>query len=255
MGVYRYAWAAKLIGRIESRMLRDAAAVVTVSEGLAERLHAFLGRAPIVCYNGFMEPPSGVPATRPWPDERSHIVYTGKLFPGQRDPSTFLSGLAEAIKLDPALPARLAVDFYGHDDPWLRGLIESRGLGGVVTMHGFVPYAKSLAAQRHASALLFVDWMDPRAEGILTGKLFEYLASGRPILCLGNRADTEAAHVVREAHAGRVATTAGEAAHFIAALASGASPTGAEAARVALFSRRVQAQRLLERIGEAQTSE
>jgi hypothetical protein len=122
-------------------------------------------------------------------------------------------------------------------------------------MHGFVPYAKSLAAQRHAAALLFVDWMDPRAEGILTGKLFEYLASGRPIFCLGNRADTEAARVVREAHAGTVATTASEVARYVAALASGASPAGADAARVALFSRRVQAERLLERIGGERRAE
>jgi glycosyltransferase involved in cell wall biosynthesis len=253
MGVYRYAWAARLIGRIERRMLRDAAAVVTVSEGLAERLRAFLGRTPIVCYNGFMELQSDLRAARPWPDTRHHVVYTGKLFPGQRDPSAFLTGLANALERDASLAERLAVDFYGHDDPWLRGLIDERGLARVVTTHGFVPYTQSLAAQRHAAALLFVDWMDPRAEGILTGKLFEYLASGRPILCLGNRADTEAARVVREAQAGTVAITAGEVAQYLAGLGSGAAPAGADAARVAIFSRRVQAERLLERIGGAES--
>jgi hypothetical protein len=248
MGVYRYPWAARLVGKVEKRMLRDAAAVVTVSEGLASRLEAFLGRSPVVCYNGFMAPASDEVTGRPWTDDRHHIVYTGKLFPGQRDPTAFLAGLAAAAKADPHLATRLAVDFYGHDDPWLRGLIDTHGVKDIVSTHGFVPYAQSLAAQRHATALLFVDWMDPRAEGILTGKLFEYLASGRTILCLGNRPDTEAARVVREAQAGSVATSAAEVAAYIAALASGATPHGADASRVAIFSRRVQAERLLDRI-------
>jgi hypothetical protein len=43
----------------------------------------------------------------------------------------------------------------------------------------------------------------PSAKGIITGKIFEYLAIGRPILCIGPT-DGDAAHIVNEAGAGPV---------------------------------------------------
>ena len=42
---------------------------------------------------------------------------------------------------------------------------------------------------------------EPRAKGLLTGKLFEYLASGRPILCIGPE-DGDAAQLLKETQAG-----------------------------------------------------
>ena len=41
----------------------------------------------------------------------------------------------------------------------------------------------------------------PNAKGILTGKLFEYMASGRPILCIGPE-DGDAAHIINETGSG-----------------------------------------------------
>jgi hypothetical protein len=40
-------------------------------------------------------------------------------------------------------------------------------------------------AQRDADGLLFLEWNDPSARGVLTGKIFEYIRSGRPILGIG----------------------------------------------------------------------
>jgi glycosyltransferase involved in cell wall biosynthesis len=42
---------------------------------------------------------------------------------------------------------------------------------------------------------------EPRAKGLVTGKLFEYMASGRPILCIGPE-DGDAARILNETHAG-----------------------------------------------------
>ena len=108
-------------------------------------------------------------------------------------------------------------------------------------------HAESLAAQRHADELLFLDWMDERAEGILTGKLFEYLASGRPILSVGSRANTEAAGIIVRTQAGAVACTAEEVRdHLLTSRTGrcgGQMPTGIER-----FSRPALARELLEQI-------
>ena len=42
-----------------------------------------------------------------------------------------------------------------------------------------------LKKQCESSLLLLLGWNNPRDKGLATGKLFEYLGSGRPILALG----------------------------------------------------------------------
>jgi hypothetical protein len=54
-----------------------------------------------------------------------------------------------------------------------------------------------------ASALLLVLNDTPNAKGILTGKLFEYLAAQRPIICLGPT-NGDAARVLDDTNAGVV---------------------------------------------------
>ena len=57
--------------------------------------------------------------------------------------------------------------------------------------------------QRDASALVLLDWYDPR-QGVLTGKVFEYLMSPAPIWVVGGSADSPAARLVLEAGRGVV---------------------------------------------------
>ena len=196
-----------LTGVLERRWLAKAAVICTVSEGLARRLGQFLRREVIICYNGFMPDTLPGESARPWNDARLHVVYTGRMFPRKRDPGLFFEGLARALRARPQLAERVCVDIYGFKDRWIEDLIRAHGVGELVRMHGHVPHRQSLGAQQHADLLLFLDWMDERAEGILTGKLFECLAAGRPILCVGTRHDSEAATIITRAGAGAVAST------------------------------------------------
>ena len=55
--------------------------------------------------------------------------------------------------------------------------------------------------QREADALVLVDWNDPNA-GVLTGKLFEYLALDIPLLVVGGQAGSAIERMVRQAGRG-----------------------------------------------------
>jgi hypothetical protein len=115
-------------------------------------------------------------------------------------------------------------------------------------MHGFVSHERSIAAQWHADYLLFVDWMDNKAEGILTGKLFEYLASGRPIICIGFHDDSEAAGLIRNARAGVVLTSVSSIQEYLERLPSRAPATRMFHDLVKAYSRQEQAMAFLESI-------
>ena len=243
--------ASSLSGPVNRRLVKDATLLVTVSRGLRNRLSAYVRRDAAVCYNGYFE--SEVAAPGPahfWNDGKAHIVYTGRMYPGKRDPEPLFRVMERLCRDAPEAAARLAIDFYGFDDPWLRALIDGYRLDERVSVHGFVPFRESVAIQRAADVLLFLDWTDAQAEGILTGKLFEYFASRRPILSLGRHKNTEAAQLIAETQCGVTLAADEEIGGYLHALARTGRPPDVVPQDVIRFSREKQARALLQALRE-----
>jgi glycosyltransferase involved in cell wall biosynthesis len=130
--------------------------------------------------------------------DRFRITHTGSFF-GKRDPRPFLTALAES-GLDDVV-ARFVGDFRAADREWA----ETLGLGPKLELHPYVPRRESLALQRDSDALLLlIPDADGRGQGVLSGKVFEYLAAERPILA-AVPPDGAAADLIRETGAGVVA--------------------------------------------------
>jgi len=249
MGVHSR-WAATLTGLASRRLLKQATVVSTVSQGLAARLKAFIGREIHVCYNGYFTDADSR-GHRPWTDDKIHIAYTGRIYPHKRDPSMFFKALGQALGSKTDLLDRLVVDIYSNDEPWLNRLVSHSPAASCVRVHALVPHKTSLTIQQHAAYLLFIDWMDKRAEGILTGKLFEYLASGRPILCIGNRENSEAAEMIRNTRAGVVLTATHTIRDFLETLPDQPAAGPALPDQIKRYSREEQAARFLDCMREA----
>jgi len=131
------------------------------------------------------------------PGERFRITHTGSFF-GRRDPRPFLAALAES-KADAV--ARFIGDFRPADREFAEGL----GLGDRLELHPFLPRRQALALQRDSEALLLlIPEAGGRGKGVLSGKVFEYLAAERPILA-AVPPDGAAADLIRESKAGVVA--------------------------------------------------
>jgi len=130
---------------------------------------------------------------------RFRITHTGSFF-GKRDPRPFLTALAES-GLDDVV-ARFVGDFRLSDREWA----ESLGLGDRLELHPYVPRRESLALQRDSDALLLlIPEAGGRGKGVLSGKVFEYLAAERPILA-AVPPEGDAAELIRDTGAGVVAS-------------------------------------------------
>jgi glycosyltransferase involved in cell wall biosynthesis len=130
--------------------------------------------------------------------DRFRITHTGSFF-GKRDPRPFLRALAESGLDD--VKARFVGDFRASDREWAESLV----LGDRLELHPYVPRKESLALQRDSDALLLlIPDADGRGKGVLSGKVFEYLAAERPILA-AVPLDGAAAELMRETGAGVVA--------------------------------------------------
>src|SRR5204862_3560109 len=129
--------------------------------------------------------------------DRFRITHAGSFF-GKRDPRPFLTALAES-GLDDVV-ARFVGDFRVADREWA----ESLGLGARLELHPYVPRRESLALQRDSDALLLlIPDAGGRGRGVLSGKVFEYLAAERPILAVVPP-DGAAAKLIRDTGAGVV---------------------------------------------------
>ena len=67
---------------------------------------------------------------------------------------------------------------------------------------GYVPHTQAIEHMLAADALLLLIPPGPKGQTLLPGKLFEYLASGRPILAAGATPDSEAAKIIQHHQAG-----------------------------------------------------
>jgi glycosyltransferase involved in cell wall biosynthesis len=124
------------------------------------------------------------------------LVMTGT-FSGVRgsDPRPLLEALAAARSQSDSLRLRLVL--AGQRTAGDVRLIEESGAAEAVTHVGILPRSDALALQRSADALVL---LTSRHTSEATGKLFEYIGAGRPVLALA--AGNEAERIVRETNIG-----------------------------------------------------
>ena len=175
---------------------RNADAITCVSDAIAEELRGRAPRGRIVTISNGSDFDDFAGLERHASD-RFRLTHAGSFF-GKRDPRPFLTAL-ESSGLDDVV-VRFLGDFRSSDREWA----EKRALGDRLEL---VPYAarrRSLELQRDSEALLLlIPEAGGRGKGVLSGKVFEYLAAERPILAVVPP-DGAAANLIREAGAGIV---------------------------------------------------
>jgi glycosyltransferase involved in cell wall biosynthesis len=179
---------------LASLVARQADAIVAVSEAIAAEMRERGPRGPVVhIANGSdFDDFEGLGYRGA---ERFRITHAGSFF-GKRDPRPFLTALT---RVDDVV-ARFVGDFRTADREWA----ESLGLGDRLELLPYVPRRRSLELQRDSEALLLlIPHADGRGRGVVSGKVFEYLAAERPILALVPP-DGVAARLLQETGAGIV---------------------------------------------------
>lgn len=234
---------ARLSERAERAITRSARTVVVAADYF--RLRGLVDDDPrrVEIVNGVDEDDFPAESDAAPPQDRFVLAHVGTLYELQ-DPSIALRALA-------TLGARGAIDVERVEarlvgNVWIPDFTPPPGVR--VEQTGYVEHGRAIAEMRAATVLLLYV---PASSLAPSGKLFEYLASGRPVLCLA-REDNLASRLVREWDAGVVADPHGEGAIADALLAlwrrweDDGLPQQSEVRRRALerFSRRATAAEL-----------
>ena len=193
-------WADRKHHRLEREVLNQADKVVTVAPDGARRLGRLGNRNVRTIYNGFdRDDDAQTPVNLP---DTFTLTYLGVLSKAQ-NPEKFWQVMGELVKESDDFNKNLRINLIGQIDSSVMQSIKERGLSGHISLSPYIPHDQVSAAHRSSTLLLLFLMPDsePRAKGLLTGKLFEYMASGRPILCIGPE-NGDAANILTGTQAG-----------------------------------------------------
>lgn len=180
----------------ELSVLKNSNAVISVSQSIIELFKRKIENNYYVLPNGYDES-DFADLTREQSDVFK-IVYAGSLRDSQIPHNLFkaLASLKEQRLIE-----KLELHFIGTVHPDAVKIITNNNLQDLVTFHKYMTHNKLLKHVINANMLLLTIPNTPNNEGILTGKLFEYVASKNYILGFGPK-NGDAAKIINELNCG-----------------------------------------------------
>ncbi|MFM2207908.1 MAG: hypothetical protein RL213_1883 [Bacteroidota bacterium] len=193
-------FARKKDASLEKAVLKSCSAVIVVSDPIRRSFMGKLDDPSSVRFevlpNGFDR--SDFPGEVVPPSEVFRVTYVGTIAESYR-PEVFFRAFSSFVREHPE--GRIRLRLVGSTS-WLMRVLEEEGLLSCLEQTGHVSHQQAVSFMRDSSALLLVIPDTPGAEGILTGKLFEYLGAGIPVIGIGP-ASGRAAAIVNGCGAGR----------------------------------------------------
>ena len=243
---------AKIENWLERKVLTSADYVVTVSQPYKRRLiekYPFLKTKSEVIMNGF-DPDDFKNLKRQPLQRKFRIVHTGSLY-GLRSPKYFLFALHKLIQEKPYLRKHVEVQFVGNYGKEAPIIVDKLGLNDLVQFVRYMPHEKCLELMVNSHILLLIVASEGlKTSGIVTGKLFEYLFSGIPVLALASK-ESIVANIVQSAKAGLVVSSNVEAIkdailEFYEQWAEGKLSATTEMASIERYNRKVLTRKLVQ---------
>lgn len=189
--------------RCEAAVVAACDRLVLASPAWVDRLASRYGeglRAKcVVITNGFDAAASPVAADDLWPENaRLKLAWTGAMFESE-SPATLVEALGRIRADSPHLLDGVAIRLAGYGgahEVAMRRRAEELDLTATLVFLGPLPHARVLGLQRSAHGLLLAH--GPKHRETLQGKMFEYLAAGRPVLAMHPEASAGSA-ILKEA--------------------------------------------------------
>jgi glycosyltransferase involved in cell wall biosynthesis len=172
--------------REEARLLADCATatIVSPSWGKAMDSRFKLGPKLHVITNGY--DPEELADIKPYEFGHFAIVYTGGFYPPKRGISPVMAALKCLKETIHGRGSEWYFHYYGGQAGHVRDEAERFGVMDQIVLHGSVPRSEALAAVKGAGVAVVITTVTeeatPADKGIMTGKVFEPLGLGTPIL-------------------------------------------------------------------------
>lgn len=202
-------WRQKLELLIEKHLIQKADLIISVSEQKTEYLKNLLPKTKAnwaTITNGYdtdiFEPLLTKPRKT---DQYINFVYTGRLFKNRRG-YAFAEALGQLCQDSPELKEKIRVHIIGSVAPEIQlrynKILSQYNIEDLYNFTGDIGYQDAMEAQINTDYLLLIVDTGATSDGVIPGKLFEYIASRRPIFALTNPGATQ--EIIEKSKAGIV---------------------------------------------------
>jgi len=166
---------------VEKYIVQNANSIVTVSKFLKEQLLSLFSYKNIyVIYNGYEE--FNIKNKN---KEKFVISYTGTIYEEKRDPTNLFKAVYKLKQKNIINKNNFEISYAGKDGNKFLSLACTYKVNDLVRDYGVISHKEAVELQFSSDLLLLLEWNDPKAKGVLTGKFFEYLYAKKPILFIG----------------------------------------------------------------------
>lgn len=167
--------------KLEKKVLDSADRLVVVSPTMKREFSEVTQTEISVITNGYDEDDFSEPQYQP--TEKFTLCHVGMMTPS-RNPQILWQALSELKNEQKEFSSSFQLKLIGKVDASITADIATYKLEELVAIEEYVPHNEIVKIQQQADSLLLIVNNTPNAALILTGKLFEYLAAQRPILCI-----------------------------------------------------------------------
>ena len=187
--------------QLESEVFKNADITLATSYTDAENFRKN-GANAFCITNGFDEtdsnPQTLQPSNSPTQFTLSYIGVLEQL----RNPENLWKALDNLVKTNSDFAENFNLKFVGRIDDKILEVIEKSSLKDHIQNLGYVSHDKAVDEMAKSSLLLITNFPNDSSKGIIPGKIFEYLATGKQIISFGpNEADV--AKILDETKAGK----------------------------------------------------
>ncbi len=193
-------WADRKHHRLEQSVLQTADQVVTVSMNWAKGLTDCYQRDVQVVSNGY--DPDDFLALPAFTYNEFSITHLGAMN-ADRNPGMLWPVLYDLVQTDDFFKKHLKIRLIGKTDLQARKSINLHGLDQHTNVISHLPHKEALDMAAQSALLLLPLNKTPNVGGIAPGKLYEYMALGRPVLCIGPE-NGDAARIINSTGTGYV---------------------------------------------------
>jgi glycosyltransferase involved in cell wall biosynthesis len=183
--------------RLEQLVLNAADKIVVTSFTTRNEFQAITSKPIEVITNGY----DGMPVQKEKLDTKFTISHIGSLLTG-RNPKNFWKVVSELITENKDFRNAVQLQFIGVVSTDVLETLHSFNLEPFIRLEGYLSHKEAFKFQQRSQLLLLAEIDSVETQGIIPGKLFEYMAAGRPILGIGPK-EWEVGKIIAGTHTGK----------------------------------------------------
>jgi len=189
-------WAERKHQSLEKQVLDECSTVVAVSPFVAAEFMEMTTTPVALITNGYDEDDFDAAAT---PDYSGFTLLHAGLFASDGNPEVMWRALKTALDNNSSVADDFTLELCGKTDQAIIDSIKAAGLGRYLKNDGYLDHREVVKKMQSAASLMLPLRKEPEYKATLPGKLFEYLASRRPIIGVGQKDGAMAAIIAKTA--------------------------------------------------------